>query len=226
MDLFWRFIEENFGLAFTIGVIVVSAVLSGIIWLAIWCFKVISKNKELEKQITGLPCSEHKDSINKHADQYEKIFSSLSRISGQVDLIVQMTFQPTPKVLEDASMFSEKRSPRKLNGNGEMLYKNIKGDNFLDANELLLLSEIEKLHPTTALDVESFSLYVLYANSNKPIFNELKNWVYNSSAIDIQSKDGEYTKKEISFDDVLFVLSIPLRDRYLSKHSEINADIE
>lgn len=222
MELFLKFIEENFGLAFAIGVAVVSVILTGIIWITIWCIKVITKNRELEVQIKSLPCLDHKESINKHTNQYEAILASLNRMTGQVDMIAKMVVQPPKLVSEDASIFSEKNSPRKLNGNGQKLYEQAHGEDFLNANAQFLLSEIENTHPKTALDVENLSLAVLYANSNKDIFNSLKNWIYIAPAIEIQNKDGVSTMRDISLDDVLYVLSIPLRDRYLSIHPEIN----
>lgn len=221
-ELLLKFIEEYFGLAFAIGVVIVSAILVGIIGFTIWCIKVISKNRELEAKINGLPCSDHKESISKHSSQYETILASLNRMTGQVDMIAKMVGQAPKHITEDASIFSEKYSPRKLNGNGLKLYEQAHGEDFLNANAQFLLSEIENTHPKTALDVENLSLAVLYANSNKDIFNSLKNWIYIAPAIEIQNKDGVSTMRDISLDDVLYVLSIPLRDRYLSIHPEIN----
>ena len=222
---FINFIKENFGLAFALSVLIVSAIISGIIWLTIWCVKVVLKNKELEKKIDGLPCPDHKKSISRHSEQFENLLSSLSRLNGQMDMLVKAAFfQPAIPSVNDTEMFSEKESPRKLNSNGENIYTKVNGNDFLNVNGTFLLSEIEKLHPKTALDVERFALSTLFANSDKDFFNRLKDWVYNAPTIDVVNKNGETVKREILFEDILYILSIPLRDRYLSKHPEILTD--
>lgn len=222
MEAITRFIENNFGLSFLIAVLFVAAVLSGIVWLTIWCIKVISKNKELDKKIADLPCSDHKESIGKHAGKLDDIAASLGKIQGQVELLVKLsTASPTKPLLYATSDYSEKHSPRKLNENGEDLYMKVKGKSFLDENETFLLEEIAKLNPKTALDVENFSLAVLRGNSDKDIFNPLKNWVYTAPIQTIKKADGSTMQKDVSLDDVLFVLSIPLRDTYLEKHPEL-----
>jgi len=78
--------------------------------------------------------------------------------------------------------------------------------------------------PKTALDVENMSLAVLRVNSDKDLFTRLKNWVYNAPAREIVKEDGDKISKEITFDDVLFVISLPLRDRYLAEHPEISLE--
>ena len=121
-----------------------------------------------------------------------------------------------------ANIFSVKNSPRKLNENGLKLYAEIKGDKFLEANKNFLFSKINEFKPKTALDVENAANAACTANVDNEIFNNLKNYVYNSPSFEIIDKDGEKKSYDISMSDVCFVLSIPLRDMYIKEHPEIN----
>ena len=46
-----------------------------------------------------------------------------------------------------SDVFSMKNSPRKLNANGERLFKDIKGEEFLRQNKDLLFSKIDQQEP-------------------------------------------------------------------------------
>ena len=94
----------------------------------------------------------------------------------------------------------------------------VRGDEFLQENGRFFLDEIAKLEPKTALDVENYALSVLLANSERQEFSRL----YNASSLEITDGSGSVSHKDISMEDVLFVLSIPLRDRYLAGHPEVS----
>lgn len=223
MELLLNFAEEHFGLAFVTGVILVAAVLCGIVWLTIWIVKFTSGNRDLKSKIDSLPCPEHARSLVKHSDVIGEINSSLNRIDGQVDFLVRLaTSKPADSFAVSSSTFSEKKSPRKLNNNGNKLLAEVRGDEFLQENGRFFLDEIAKLEPKTALDVENYALSVLLANSERQEFNRLKNWVNNASSLEITDGSGSVSHKDISMEDVLFVLSIPLRDRYLAGHPEVS----
>lgn len=48
----------------------------------------------------------------------------------------------------------------------------------------------------------------------------LKSWVYNAPVRKIYRPDGSEEMTEVSVDDILFVLSLPLIDRYLETHPD------
>lgn len=122
----------------------------------------------------------------------------------------------TSKYPSALGTFVSKNSPLTLNEFGKKLYEECGGKSFLEANQVLLLKKIEEKYPKTALDVETYAKEVLFSLTQNDIFNTIKVWVYNSPAWKIGDKD--YT---ITLGDVCFVLSIPLRDKYLSLHPEI-----
>lgn len=116
-----------------------------------------------------------------------------------------------------ANVFSMKASPRRLNNFGEKLFEDIKGREFLENNKEVLFKEILKNNPLTALDVEQYSYSSLLLYTTTPMFNKLKDYVYNAPAILLDK--GE--KYEIVLNDICFVLSIPLRDMFLKAYPNI-----
>lgn len=157
----------------------------------------------LEKKVDGMPCQIRQS-------QYDQIKDDLNQI--KTFLMVK-----NPKT---ATIFSVKNSPRQLNVSGERLYAEINGDAFLKQHEAWLLNAIEQKKPKTALDAEVAAQDVLIESLELDAFNELKKWVYNSPTRKINI-DGNQVDYNITMGDICFVLSIPLRDKYLSVHTEI-----
>lgn len=122
--------------------------------------------------------------------------------------------------------FSMKKSPRILNSNGEAIYEIIKGQEFLQEHRNLLLQKIEEKHPSTMLDVEIDAREVCIELQSNPIFNGIKNIVYDHPEITIKDENDHDVKHSITMPDVCFVLSIPLRNMYLDAHKEIEQQAE
>ncbi len=222
MEPLTRFIEQNFGLSFLVGVIVVGAVVSGIVWLTIWAVKLTYKHKETTKRLEDLPCSHHSTKIEKHDEQFADSKAAISRMEGQLDLLVKSLVLNQNKQIERAAAdFSGKHSPRQLNSNGLELLKDSGADSFLKANMDFFIKKIEVLAPKTAYDVEDIAPAVLLAESNDDRFIPLKSWIYNAPARELRNEDGTTKMQVVSLGDIIFVMSLPLRDRYLELHPEI-----
>ena len=162
-----------------------------------------AKLEEKSNKIDSLPCSKHEDVFNDIRDELMAISTFL-----------------TIKYPAAAPVFSKKKSPRELNDAGKQLFDDIDGGKFLDENGGFLIECIEKKTPKTALDAEEASLQVLYDNMDADMFIAMKNWVYNSPSrkIIIDGNEKDYV---ITMNDVCFVLSLPLRNRYLDTHPEL-----
>ena len=160
--------------------------------------------KPLKKQVKELPCAAHEG-------QFQKIMDKLESISLAVVSI-------KPSTLNSLTV---KRSPRQLNDYGKALFDDCNGAKFLRDNKEFLLTEIEKRNPKTALDVEDLAGEILLLNLNSDIFNELKNWVYNSPMRKLKNQEGEEIDHIVSMGDICIVLGLPLRDMYLEAHPEI-----
>ena len=213
--MFGDFLNNIFSAHFGLASLVAIA-LFVIVALGGWKLRGISES------LKGHPCKAHADELGRHSDSISLIRSTLDRIEGQVGVVLQiMTANQTPRDMVAAVTYSEKHSPRRLNDNGNNLLNDIKGVAFLNENKPLFFDEIEKFSPKTSLDVENVALSVLRLKQSDDIFNGIKSWVYNAPARSIVRKDGTQIMTEVSLEDVLFVLSLPLRDMFLAEHPEI-----
>ena len=117
-----------------------------------------------------------------------------------------------------------KHSPRQLNEKGLELYESINGEKFLNDNYDLFDVIISEKKPKTALDVEASSLEALIMSLNLDIFNPIKNWVYNSASVKLKKDNGEEYDYSLTINDVCFILSLPLRNKYLYRHPDIEVE--
>ena len=205
-DKFWDIVAVNHPALIVGGVIVVAVA------VAVWAcskfyytriVKAESKLKTLKKDVENLPCAKH--------DQTSQII---------LEKLNTITTYLMTKDSKASFIFSQKASPRKLNAYGNRLFEECNGQKFLDRNKEELLESISAKNPNTALDVENLAVQVLISRLDSDIFNELKQWVYNSPTwkIEIQGQPQDYT---VTMNDICFVLSLPLRDMYLALHPDI-----
>ena len=180
--------------------------------------------KDKVNAIDSLPCPHHNSRLDSHDAQIADSRALMSKIEGQLDIVVQNSIEKGNKKIRSKSgnTFSAKHSPRKLNENGFTLFNDSGGKELLESNLSFFISKIEQLQPKTALDVEDMALTVLQTHTSDDIFIPIKNWVYNAPTREIRDPDGSRRMQDIDMDDVLFVMSIPLRDEYLKLHSEIS----
>jgi hypothetical protein len=144
--------------------------------------------EKIEKIISNLPCDYHAN--------------ELLRIKA---ILIQ-------KYPSSANVFSLKASPRVLNELGKQLFNDIDGSSFLAENKEVLFKLITESNPLAKLDVEQAANAACMSLIPTPTFKRMKDFVYNSSVIEIEG--GK--RYDISLSDICFVLSIPLRDMYLS----------
>ncbi len=191
----WKWLIESYPLLFLCVILIV------VVWLIAKFY--YQRFKKTENKVAELPCAVR-------GEQYNQIKEDLLQIK-------MFLMAKNPKT---ATMFSVKMSPRKLNEEGLKLLEEIHGDEFLAANSALFINAIQAKNPQTALDVEVSAHDVLIESLNSEIFNELKYWVYNSPTrqININGKVEDYS---VTLGDICFVLSLPLRDKYLVLHPEI-----
>lgn len=205
-DKFWDIVAANHPVLIFGGVIVVAVA------VAVWAcskfyytriVKAESELKDLTKEVEDLPCAKH--------DQTSQII---------LEKLNTITTYLMTKDSKASFIFSQKASPRKLNAYGNRLFEECNGQKFLDRNKEELLESISAKNPNTALDVENLAVQVLISRLDSDIFNELKQWVYNSPTwkIEIQGQPQDYT---VTMNDICFVLSLPLRDMYLALHPDI-----
>lgn len=214
-ELITKLISENLATSVIIIVICVVALIV-LVW---WASKMWYKFR-------NLPCVDHESAICNHNDKIDVMTATLSRIEGRIDtlllLIPQTASLKAQSLLSDDSpSLAQKNSPKALNSNGHKVSSTFECDAFFETNREWLINEVAKFNPKTALDVETFSLAALRVASADERFNGLKDKVYHSPMLELSISDSEIKKVEITLEDVLFVISLSLRDAYLESHPEI-----
>ncbi|WP_290100411.1 hypothetical protein [uncultured Muribaculum sp.] len=188
----------------------------------------LDKLTAIETKVDSFPCHLHSEKIDRHHDQLGMTNELLKSLEGKMDMLVKLMPQRLnlneQRFSNDVPSFSQKNSPRVLNDNGKLVSKIFGCEKFLETNSEWLMAEVAKFEPKTALDVEIFSYSALRVASLDERFNGIKNQIYNSPAIDLKGTDGQNIKSEVALDDLLFIMSLPLRDKYLAGHPEITAE--
>lgn len=116
------------------------------------------------------------------------------------------------------SCFSEQGSPRRLNGIGQRLYEQSGSKKVLEKilNQLIEKLEMreneEKEKFDSLLDIERESLNLMTDERDNPEFKDIQNFVYYHSS---------FEGKPLTYSDVLFVMSLILRDEYIKRHPEL-----
>lgn len=157
--------------------------------------RFLEGHKSVAKKVEELPCKERGKEIN--------------ALRYKVGLLQN-------KGVKQTNSYSRKASPLKLNEAGERVFVDCKGEEFIERYKDVLFGWIEEEKPKTALDVEQCALMVLRMYSNEDMFNELKDWVYESPAIKVEKED-KVEELIVSLDDLFFIISLPLRDKYLQE---------
>jgi len=109
--------------------------------------------------------------------------------------------------------FLKKHSPHTLTELGQKICNEVQGEKFINDNKAVLFEYIDERKPLTRLDVEELSAQALFRLTSKPVFNYIKDYVYEAPAY--KDVDGEMS--ELTIGDICFILSIPLRDMYLKE---------
>ena len=152
--------------------------------------------KRLDKFSEDL--SEVKNNVELHTNALVEIYTVLGRDYPQKE-----------------GSFALKNSPRKLTDLGQKIFNEVNGEEFLRDNKEILYKYIEEHKPLTRLDVEQLAHRALFMQTNTPIFNHIKDYVYEAPAY----KDADGEMSELTIGDICFILSIPLRDMYLKERN-------
>lgn len=211
---------QHFFSEYVVALVVVVIAAVWVIWKLATSFQSM---RDKVKGIDDLPCAHHTSKIDRHDEQFSDARALMSRMEGQLELLVQNSIEKTNKKIrkKNAPAYSAKHSPRRLNDNGIALLEDCGGKAFLQAHMTFFIKKMEQLQPKTPLDVEDMAMAILQANTNEDMFIPLKNWIYNAPTRTLKNEDGTTHKQDVELDDVIFVMSLPLRDRYLELHPEI-----
>lgn len=207
-----------------LAILIVAIIATSVI---VWCFsKWYHRIEKVEEKVDDLPCEKHDDLYPRFVNTEEKVKELPCSKHNEVfhgikEQLVEIRTILTMKNPKVANAFSQKNSPRELNEAGLQLFRDVKGEEFLNENKDIFLKGIENKNPKTALDVEESALEVLFSLTDNDMFIKIKNWIYNSPTRKLHI-DGVEKDYAITMNDVCFVLSLPLRNMYLDLHPELN----
>lgn len=160
----------------------------------------------MENKVNNAPC-------NKDKDFYKDMAKSIRKIEKYMIKETSLT----------SAEIMKRCCPYKLTDVGLKLL-NISGSKIcIDDNIDFFDSEIQKLKPQVALDVEDCSLSVLNENTDKSFFNPIKDFVFHASYPYMLIDDNgnrEELKEDININTMLTIMSVYLRDEYFKRHPE------
>lgn len=191
--------------------------LAGICICATWLVRgIYDKSLEVHNKVKNLPCQAHEQEIS----QIRQNSNKLDDISSSIRKIEEWIIKQDVDAMED---LVRKCSPYKLTDLGLILLFESGAGDCVDNNMDFFMDKMEETHPQTAYDVERNALSVVTENLSNPIYNQIKDYVYNSPRmVEMKTEDGE---KEVKVDmrRVLMVMSIYLRDKYFDRHAEVDS---
>ena len=216
METILNFLSSNYPM---IGIFVVAAFIGGYVHKYhasiqstkkkvdnLPCDENSKKIEEHELKLSSLPCEQHSQKLTEHSQSFEYLREILIGAFG--------TSKDKQKKLQ-ISVFN-RLSPFTLSDIGQKYLATTCGKECIDTNTEFFISELEKMQPQTAYDVEDYSERVLFRNTGSPMFKKIKDFVYLVPHLNI---DGE--KVDVSLPDVISVMGIYLRDKYLNLHPEL-----
>ena len=201
-------------------VALVAAILSGIWWLFNHVFKLgqfkehfegfektIERNfNSLEKQFNTVD-----EKFNNVEKKLEDISDTVTSHTFTLMSICSFLDNKFPKNKINSYM---KKSPRQLTEIGEKMLDMVNGRQFLNDNKKQLFKIIDRYHPKTKLDVQNTSMTALLYYTTTDAFNNIKDIIYDMP--EMETDEGKY---EVTLNDICFVMSLPLRDMYITEHN-------
>lgn len=180
------------------------------------------KLDRLSEGVSDLPCSTHTESISRNKETLSEIEHKLERLDSmgdQLSAVSRWIMKLDPKSIDS---LAPKFSPRRMTKAGLSLFEMSGARKALDDGADVFLRQLDERNPQTPLDVEDEAYNVIMQNLSSPIFNEVKNFIYyQPEKITLKNDEGKDIEVSISLLVLIRLMSIELRDRYLSTHPEL-----
>lgn len=140
-------------------------------------------------------------------DEFPSLKTLLQKIDKGFNTLNQILIE---KNVISSSCYSEGNSPRKLNELGEKLFKDSGAEELFNKIKEELLTEFKK--PNSFLELERNALKILFDKTNNPEFKGIQDFAYNHP---------NFEESPLTYTDILYIMSLKLRDAYIEKHPEI-----
>jgi hypothetical protein len=141
-------------------------------------------------------------------DKFPKIETTLGKIDKGLATLNQILLE---KTVITQSCYSNENSPRVVNELGQRLLKDSGAEKLFNEIESELIAGLEKTKFDSLLELERSSLNVLLDKMNDPRFKDVQNFAFEHPTFD---------GKPLTYTDMLFLMSLKLRDAYREKYPE------
>lgn len=205
-DTIWNYLSGNYPFVL---------ILALACWLTWKAKGLYDRSKEVEKKVDALPCEQHKADISLVKQSSHKLDDIASSIRKIEEWILRMDISAMGDLVR-------KCSPYQLTEAGRKMLEASEAKHCVDSNLDTLLKKLEDTCPMTAYDVERNALNVLLSLTDDPMFNNIKDFIYNSpSHIDVSTSEGTI-QVEVSMQRLLMIMSVYLRDIFFQRHADLD----
>ena len=149
---------------------------------------------------------ENKKVIN----EFPNLKETLGKIDRGLTTLNQILLE---KTVITQSCYSNENSPRVINELGKQLFVESRASKLFQEINQELIAELESKKFDSLLELERSSLSVLIEKMNDPRFKDIQNFAFEHPT---------YQKQALTYMDILFVMSLKLRDVYIEKHPDSN----
>jgi hypothetical protein len=151
---------------------------------------------------------------NKTSELHTKV-PNMERLLEKIDTgLAALNDALLGKSIIDKSYYSRDHSPRNVNELGEQLFKESGAETAFASIKDSLTEELSLKQINSLLQLQMGSLNVMLAHRDDPLLKPLLDFAYEHPT---------YHNTPLDYTDILFVVSLKLRDYYISKHPELNA---
>ena len=203
---------------------IIIIILSGLTLVTGWLAYVVRslyKKGMSDERMSGVVAKVHGYDVRKrecdakfseHAKLIDVSYERMAATSGMVDRMSVMIDRIYDMFFKNENL-SKRKSPRQLTTAGMELLNISGGKECIDKYTDLFIHAIMERTPRVPYDVERLSMEVILARTSNEVFDDIKNFIYNSpGTIEL---DGETV--EVNIFSIGFVMSIYLRDIYFEK---------
>lgn len=141
-------------------------------------------------------------------NEFPNIKQTLGKIDKGLTTLNQILLE---KTVITQSCYSNENSPRVLNALGSKLLSDSGANDIFQEIEPELIKELEKKKFDSLLELERNSLMVLIERMNDSRFKNIQNFAFEHPTFEGQS---------LTYTDILFVMSLKLRDAYRTKYPD------
>lgn len=176
---------------------------------------LFDQSRNIQSKVDNLPCQSHEKKI----DQMKLNDKKLNNISTSIRKIEEWIIKQDVDAMGD---LVRKCSPYKLTELGYIMLLESGAKECVDENMDFFVHKLEETDPLTAYDVEKNALTIVSDSIDDPVFNGIKDFIYNSPQVmEMKTEVGEQEVK-VDIRRILMIMSIYLRDRYFEKHTELD----